>query len=77
LNVYVTRKGLNMTDNEIALLIECLRWRMGYENSNPEVGFGPFLDDLLDGICRSVGMNLSMELKEDIIALYKLRYRDY
>ena len=42
------------------LLIEALRWRVGYENSNPDVGMGPSTQSLLDGILVRTGVTISI-----------------
>lgn len=56
-----------LTVNERKLLLIALRWRKGYEDSNPDVGMGPFNSMLLDWIIEEAGMQVSDSDKQSII----------
>jgi len=53
------------------LFAEMLFWRMGYERSNPDVGFGPFAESILDDMLRKHGMDVGQGEKDAIILAYK------
>jgi len=63
-----------VTITERLLIVECLRWRIGYEDSNPDVGFGPFPEQLLDGILSRCQMSLTAAEKAEIVTTYETWY---
>jgi hypothetical protein len=63
-----------MTSNELELLVECLKWAIRYDNSNPDVGFGTSVEYMLQGICRQCNMNLTINETSQVIELYESRY---
>jgi hypothetical protein len=63
-----------MTGNELELLVECLKWAIRYDDSNPDVGFGTSPEYMLQGICRQCNMNLSVQEVAIVIGLYEMRY---
>ena len=62
-----------MTDNEINLTCEALRYLVGYEDSNPDVGFGPSLESLLDNVLRRANITLSTREKVMVLGVYKIK----
>jgi hypothetical protein len=46
---------------EIILAAEALYWRLAYGESNPEVGMGPRVDNVLDDLEDDTGLSFSTE----------------
>jgi hypothetical protein len=63
-----------MSENELQLLVECLKWAIRYDDSNPDVGFGVSPEYMLQGICNQCNMNLSVEDVATVIGLYNMRH---
>ncbi len=59
----------------IALAIAALYWRLRYNDSNPEVGFGPFPDHVLDDIEKDTGANFTADEKKLILGRVKRKMK--
>ena len=62
-----------MTANELELIVIALRYRVGYEDSNPDVGFGPSLEGLLNSVLSQCGMTLSETELATVIGVYQIK----
>ena len=62
-----------MTDNELNLTCEALRYLVGYEDCNPDVGFGPSLEGLLDNVLNRANIELTTRQKVMVLGVYKIK----
>lgn len=51
----------------VRLVAEALYWRKGYADSNPDVGFGPFIDTLLEEVCKGARVSLTVDEKKEVL----------
>lgn len=56
-----------MTSERVRLVAEALYWRKGYADSNPDVGFGPFIDTLLEEVCKGARVSLTVDEKKEVL----------
>jgi hypothetical protein len=63
-----------MNNLELLLIVETLRWMVLYDESNPDVGFGPFIEQQLQDICTQVEFNPNIREVSEILGLYNIRY---
>jgi hypothetical protein len=56
-------KGFPLTDREKRLFLAACKWYIQYDNSNPDVGFGPSAGTIVEIIAKSAELILT---KEDI-----------
>lgn len=62
-----------MSKTEMDLLIEAAYWRMGWHDSNPDVGWGPFVEDVVDGMIRDKDLHPLDYQRDHVIKMVKLR----
>ncbi len=60
-----------MTNNETNLFVVALRYRIRYDNCNPEVGRGPSHETLLKGLEKEAGIVLTQPDRNIILAKFK------
>lgn len=63
-----------MTNDEdfvMRVLVQALRWKVRYEDSNPDVGMGSFPENHLDSILNDCDMGIDGEMKNRVLILHK------
>lgn len=50
-----------LAKTEIVLAAEALYWRLAYGESNPEIGMGPRVENVLDDLEDDTGLSFSTE----------------
>jgi len=63
-----------MNDELVRSLAVALRYRKLYEDSNPEVGFGPSLEMLAEEVITTAQIQLSIDNINSVVRAYKQRW---
>ena len=63
-----------MTDNELNLLVENVKWVLRYDDCNPDVGWGMSPESALQTVCQATNINLSVREVATVIGLYNMRH---
>ena len=65
--------GHSITPNEITLFVESLYWYKKYDDSNPDVGWGPSIDILIDRTIANTSIQINGIDRKQIHLQYKQR----
>ena len=65
-----------MNDGLIRALATALYYCKHYEDSNPDVGMGPFLETLAERVLRTAQIEASEQNISLVVQAYKLRWKD-
>ena len=63
-----------MDKSQKILLAVALKWRRAYDDSNPDIGFGPSLEWLLEELIEDAELVVSDPDKYSVLDLYREKY---
>lgn len=63
-----------MTENELNLLVQCVKYVMTLDDCNPDVGWGLSKESALDQVLSATNINLTAREKVAVIGVFDTRY---
>lgn len=64
-----------MRQELVRMTIVALTWKIGYKNSNPDIGMGPSKKMLLEDVCEEAGIKLTDEEFNYVMMACKAKMR--